>query len=112
MMLQRRWVGYAWTAGATVVCTLAGLALHPRFDLVNVAMVCLLAVALIISRFVESIRSQAAAKGRSEIEAGTEWIRSRLLGSVSHVLRTLLAVIAGAPPLVALERIVRFESQA
>lgn len=147
MNLKRYWVGYAWAAGATIACTFVGLAMYPRFDLVNVAMVYLLAVviialrfprgpaitasvlsvvafdflfvpprgtltiddvqylltfaimlavALVISRLVESIRRQAATQAALEIEAETERIRSTLLASISHDLRTPLAVIAGA----------------
>src|SRR2546423_150234 len=51
MSMKRRWVGYAWTVGATAACTFAGLAMYPRFDLVNVAMVYLLAVVIIALRF-------------------------------------------------------------
>lgn len=140
-------VGYAWAAGAAAACTLLGLAMYPRFDLVNVAMVYLLAVVvialkfsrgpaivasvlsvaafdfvfvppqgtftvddvqylltfaimlavgLVISRLVESVRRQAAAQAALEIEAETERIRSTLLASISHDLRTPLAVMAGA----------------
>jgi two-component system sensor histidine kinase KdpD len=56
----------------------------------------MLAVALIISRLVESVRGQAAAQAALEIEAETERIRSTLLASISHDLRTPLAVMAGA----------------
>ena len=144
---KRRWLGYALAAGAAVLCTLVGYAMRPRFDLVNVAMVYLLAVviialrftrgpsiaaavlgvvafdvlfvppqgaltvddvqylltfaimlavALIISRLVESVHRQAAAQAALEIEAETERIRSTLLASISHDLRTPLAVMAGA----------------
>jgi two-component system sensor histidine kinase KdpD len=144
---KRPWVGYAWAVGAAVACTLAGLAMRPRFDLVNVAMVYLvavviialrfsrgaaiaasifcvaafdflfvpprgtftvddvqylltfaimLAVALIISRLVESVRRQAAAQAALAIEAETERIRSALLASISHDLRTPLAIMTGA----------------
>jgi len=144
---KRLWLGYAWAAGAAVACTLVGFAMRPRFDLVNVAMVYLLAVviialrfsrgpaitasvlcvaafdvlfvppqgmltvddvqylltfaimlavALIISRLVESVRHQAAAQATLEIDAETERIRSTLLASISHDLRTPLAVMAGA----------------
>jgi len=147
MSLKRHWVGYAWAVGATAVCTLVGLAMFPRFDLVNVAMVYLLAVVvialrfsrgpaiaasvlcvaafdfvfvpprgtftvddvqylltfaimlavgLIISRLVKSVQRQAAAQAALEIEAETERIRSTLLASISHDLRTPLAVMAGA----------------
>lgn len=121
--------------------------MHPRFDLVNIAMVYLVAVvivalrfsrgpaiatsvlcvaafdfvfvpprnrltvddlqylltfaimvgvALVISRLVESVRRQAAEQASLEIEAETERIRSALLASISHDLRTPLAVMAGA----------------
>jgi two-component system sensor histidine kinase KdpD len=147
MALKGRWVGYGSAAGATLVCTLAGLAMRPRFDLVNVAMVYLLAVvvialrfprgpaiaasvlsvaafdflfvpprgrfsvddvqylltfaimlavALVISRLVASVRQRAAAQSALEIEAETERIRSALLASISHDLRTPLAIMAGA----------------
>src|SRR6266567_1681916 len=147
MSLKRHWVGYAWAVGATAACTVVGLAMYPRFDLVNVAMVYLLAVVvialrfsrgpaiaasvlcvaafdfafvpprgtftvddiqylltfaimlavgLIISRLVKSVQRQAAAQAALEIEAETERIRSTLLASISHDLRTPLAVMAGA----------------
>src|SRR5207248_1401600 len=147
MKMKRRWQGYAWAVGATAICTLAGFAMYPRFDLVNIAMVYLvavvivalrfsrgpaiaasvlcvaafdflfvpprgtftvddaqylltfaimLAVALVISRLVESVRRQAAAQATLEIEAETERIRSTLLASISHDLRTPLAIMAGA----------------
>src|SRR5205085_9258282 len=124
-----------------------GLLMRPRFDLVNVAMVYLLAVvvialkfsrgpaivvsvlcvaafdflfvppqgtfsvediqylltfaimlmiALIISQLVESVRHQASAQAALEVEAETERMRSALLASISHDLRTPLAVMAGA----------------
>ena len=142
-----RFLGYAWAAAAVVACTLAGLAMRPRFDLVNVAMVYLLGVVLIALRFtrgaaiaaavlgvlafdvlfvpprgrltvedaqylltfaimvtvawvishlVAGIRRQAAAQASLEVEAETERIRSALLASISHDLRTPLAVMAGA----------------
>jgi two-component system sensor histidine kinase KdpD len=56
----------------------------------------MLAVALIISRLVENIHRQAAAKAALEIEAESERIRSALLASISHDLRTPIAVMAGA----------------
>jgi two-component system sensor histidine kinase KdpD len=144
---RRRFVGYTWAAAAVVACTVVGLAMRPRFDLVNVAMVYLLgvvvialrfprgpaiaaavggvlafdvlfvpprgrltvedaqyvltfailvAVALVISRLVESVRRQAVAQASLEVEAETERIRSALLASISHDLRTPLAVMAGA----------------
>jgi two-component system sensor histidine kinase KdpD len=43
--------GYAAALAGAVVCTLAGLAMRPRFDLVNVAMVYLLAVVGVAARF-------------------------------------------------------------
>jgi K+-sensing histidine kinase KdpD len=51
MMRNRLWIGYAWAAGAALSCTLAGLAMQPRFAVVNIAMVYLLAVVVIALRF-------------------------------------------------------------
>jgi len=141
------WIGYAWAAAATVLCTLAGFAMTPRFDLVNVAMVYLLAVvvialrfslgaaiatslvsvalfdycfvppqgafsvddaqylltfaimvavAIVISGLTRNVRDQARAQAALEVEAETERIRSALLASISHDLRTPLAVMSGA----------------
>jgi two-component system sensor histidine kinase KdpD len=139
--------GYAWAAGAAALCTLAGLAMTPRFDPVNIAMVYLLAVvvialrysrgaavaasvmcivafnfffvppvrsfavhdaqhlltfaimlavALVISHLVSSVRRQATAQAELAVEAETERVRSALLASISHDLRTPLAVMSGA----------------
>ena len=51
MTETRSWTGYAWAVGATAMCTLVALAIHPRFDLVNIAMLYLLAVVLVALRF-------------------------------------------------------------
>ena len=142
-----RWSGYAWAVVATAACTLAGLAMRARFDLVNIAMVfvlavviialrysrgpaiftsvlcvaafdfifvppqgtftvddvqyvltfgIMLAVGLIISRLTESVRDQAQAQAKLETAAETERVRSTLLASISHDLRTPLAVMCGA----------------
>ena len=141
------WPGYAWAIAATAVATAAGLVMAPRFDLVNVAMVYLLAVvlvalrhsrgagvvasmlcvatfdflfvppvgtftvddaqyivtfaimlgvALVISRLTRSTREQARRQAALEMRAETEHIRSVLLASISHDLRTPLAVMEGA----------------
>lgn len=141
------WTGYAWALGATGACTLAGLAMRGRFDLVNIAMVYLLAVVivalaysrgpaivatmlsvatfdvlfvppqgafgvddvqyvltfaimlavgLIISRLKRNVHLQADDQARLEAAAQTERVRSTLLASISHDLRTPLAVITGA----------------
>ena len=141
------WRGYAWAAAATVVCTLVGFAMTPRFDLVNVAMVYLIAVvvialryslgaaiftsvlsvglfdycfvppqgafsvddaqylltfaimvavAIVISGLTRNVREQARAQAALEVEAESERIRSALLASISHDLRTPLAVMSGA----------------
>jgi two-component system sensor histidine kinase KdpD len=146
-MNAQRWTGYVWAVGATAACTIAGMAMQKRFDLVNIAMVYLLAVVivalrfsrgpaiattilcvaafdflfvppqgtftvndlqylltfaimlavgLIISSLTESVRSRAQAQARLEMEAETERMRSALLASISHDLRTPLAVMAGA----------------
>src|SRR5438045_5342721 len=47
----RTWIGYACAGAATAAATLAGLAMVPRFDVVNVAMVYVSAVLLISLRF-------------------------------------------------------------
>jgi two-component system, OmpR family, sensor histidine kinase KdpD len=131
----------------TAACTAAGMAMRGRFDLVNIAMVYLLAVVvvalrfsrgpaivttilcvaafdflfvppqgtftvddlqylltfaimlgvgLVISALKESERRQAAAQARLELAAGTERMRAALLASISHDLRTPLAVMSGA----------------
>ena len=46
-----RLVGYVWAVGAVVACSFVGLAMHPRFDLVNIALVYLLAVVVIALKF-------------------------------------------------------------
>ncbi|MGH8630977.1 MAG: DUF4118 domain-containing protein [Burkholderiales bacterium] len=147
MVKQRCWIGYACAVGAAFACTLIGLAMAPRFDIVNIAMVYLLAVvvialrfsrgaaifssvlcvaafdfmfvppqgtftvndvqylltfaimlavALVISELMESGRRHAEAKAALAVEAETERIRSTLLASISHDLRTPLAVMTGA----------------
>ena len=145
--MKKPWVAYAWAGAGAVAATAAGLAMRGRFDLVNIAMVYLLAVVLIalyqsrgaaiaasvlcvgafdvlfvppegtftvhdaqylltfaimlgvgliISRLVERVRRQAREQAKLEIEAETERVRSALLASISHDLRTPLAVVAGA----------------
>jgi two-component system sensor histidine kinase KdpD len=48
---KARWPGYAWAAGAIAACTVIGHAISPLFELANIAMMYLLAVALIAFRF-------------------------------------------------------------
>lgn len=48
----------------------------------------MLAVAIVVSRLVENVRRRASAQAALEVEAETERIRSALLASVSHDLRT------------------------
>jgi two-component system sensor histidine kinase KdpD len=147
MDMARPWIGYASAAGAALLCTLLGLAMAPRFDVVNIAMVYLLAVvvialrfsrgaailssvlcvaafdfmfvppqgtftvddvqylltfaimlavALVISGLMARGRRQAEARAALALEAETERIRSTLLASISHDLRTPLAVMTGA----------------
>ena len=140
-------MGYLWAVVAVAACTAAGLALAPRLDLVNMAMVYLLAVVfvaarysrgaavatsilavaafdfffvppqgtftvddiqylltfaimlavgLVISGLAAHVRRQEQAQAALNVEAETERIRSALLASISHDLRTPLAVMAGA----------------
>src|SRR6478735_7691603 len=147
MSERRSWQGYAWAVGATALCTVVALAIQRRFDLVNVAMLyvlavvfvalrfsrgaailtallcvatldflfvpppgtfrvddvqyllafaILVAVALVISRLVASVQRQATARAALETETETERIRTALLASISHDLRTPLAVLVGA----------------
>ena len=142
-----KWAEYAWALGATAACTLLGLAASPHADLVNIALVYLLAVVGIALRFsrgpvvaasvlgvaafdyffilpsgtfhvedpqylltfvmmlavgltvswlTETARARAKAQADLAIQAETERIRNALLSSISHDLRTPLAVIAGA----------------
>ena len=139
--------GYAWAVAAVAACTLAASGIAPHFELVNVAMIYLLAVVgialrfergpvvatsllsvgafdfffvpprmtftvhdpqylltfvmmlavgLIVSGLTSSVRRQAQAQARLALEAETERIRNTLLASISHDLRTPLAVISGA----------------
>ena len=53
-------------------------------------------VALVISHLTRNAHEQAAAGARLTIEAETERVRSALLASISHDLRTPLAVMVGA----------------
>ena len=56
----------------------------------------MLAVALVISGLMETGRRQAEARAALALEAETERIRSTLLASISHDLRTPLAIMTGA----------------
>ena len=46
-----RWPGYAWGASAIALCTALGHLMSPAFELVNIAMIYLLAVVLVAARF-------------------------------------------------------------
>jgi len=56
----------------------------------------MLAVALVISGLTAAVRRRAREQAALEVEAENERIRSVLLASISHDLRTPLAVMAGA----------------
>lgn len=141
------WFGYAVAIVAALGCTLIGLLMQPRFDIVNIAMVYLLAVvvvalyasrgaavfsaalsvivfdiifvppagmltvhdaqylltfaimlavALAISSLRMRARSEETRRITMAVEADRERLRSTLLASISHDLRTPLAVMAGA----------------
>ena len=141
------WIGYASAIAVSAICTLIGYAMVPRFDIVNIAMVYLLAVvlialcfsrgaailsavlcvaafdftfvppqgtftvndvqylltfaimltvALVISVLMEHRRRHDQQRAALELQADTERIRSTLLASISHDLRTPLAVMTGA----------------
>jgi two-component system sensor histidine kinase KdpD len=56
----------------------------------------MLAVGLVISALRESVRRAGDAQAKLALAAETERIRSALLASISHDLRTPLAVMSGA----------------
>jgi two-component system, OmpR family, sensor histidine kinase KdpD len=56
----------------------------------------MLGVGLIVSGLTERVRARAKAQAELAIEAETERVRSALLASISHDLRTPLAVITGS----------------
>src|SRR5262249_32716267 len=51
MDIRRDWAGYAAASIAALTFTALGLAMSPRFDLVNIAMVYLLGVVVVALRF-------------------------------------------------------------
>lgn len=102
------WVALRHTRGAAVCCALASVL---AFDVLFVppqgtitvddaqyllTFAILVAVAVVVSGLVERARRQARAQAQAEVEAERERIRSVLLASISHDLRTPLAVMAGA----------------
>jgi len=61
-----------------------------------VTFVIMLAVGLVISGLAESARRAGTARAAAALDAETERVRSALLSSISHDLRTPLAVMSGA----------------
>src|SRR5689334_23412776 len=51
MRMGSKLKGYAWALAAAAACTVAGLAMRTRFDLVNIAMVYMLAVVVVAMRY-------------------------------------------------------------
>lgn len=145
--LLQSWKGYLASLLAALVCTLAGYAMRPHFDLVNIAMVYLLpvvgiallasrgaaifsaalsvilfdvlfvppaglltindaqylltfaimlAVGLAISSLRDRARREEADRVAHAVDAERERMRSTLLASISHDLRTPLSVMIGA----------------
>ena len=64
----------------------------------------MLVVAFVISHLTQRVRSQSEAARRASLAAQTEELRNALLSSVSHDLRTPLAVITGATSALLSER--------
>lgn len=101
-------VALRWSRGAAVVtallcvATLDFLFVPPagtfRVDDVQylLAFAILVAVAVVVSGLVASVQRQATARASLEMQAETERIRTALLASISHDLRTPLAVLVGA----------------
>jgi two-component system sensor histidine kinase KdpD len=101
-------VALRWRRGPVVAASILAIAAYNFFFvppsgtfhvddpqyLVTFAM--MLAVGLIVSRLTETVRARAQAQAELAIQAETERIRNALLSSISHDLRTPLAVIVGA----------------
>jgi two-component system sensor histidine kinase KdpD len=98
---------FAGRGPALVASTLAVIAydfcfVPPRFalEIANarhaITFAVMFAAGLVISTLIERLRRQQEAFRKAELEARTEGLRSSLLSSVSHDLRTPLAVITGA----------------
>jgi K+-sensing histidine kinase KdpD len=61
-----------------------------------ITLVIMLFVALVISSLTDRVRKEAAVAQRAKVQVETEQLRNSLLSSVSHDLRTPLAVVQGA----------------
>jgi len=97
-----------FTRGPSVICALLGVAAFDFFFVPPVysfrfgdtqyllAAVVLLAVGLIVSSLASHLRSQIAATTQAALAAQEERLRNSLLASISHDLRTPLAVIVGS----------------
>jgi two-component system, OmpR family, sensor histidine kinase KdpD len=106
-------VALRYSRGAAVLTALASVAAldlvfvppHGAFTVQDAQYILTFAimvtVGLVISGLTHRIREQAEARARLAIQAETERVRSALLASISHDLRTPLAVMAGASSMLA-----------
>jgi len=99
-------MGYAWAAGAAVTCTLLGLAISPRLELVNIAMLYLLAIVAMALRYgrgpvaATSVLCVAAfdfffvpPQGRFTVHDPQYWVTFAMMLAVGLVISTLTETV-------------------